>query len=889
MKKLLFLFIGLLVARYSQAQTPYISANFAAIGDTFYLTQAQISGQNFNYTGSDTVWNYSGLVGTTQNRLIYGNPTQSGFSIAQWPYVFNSTNTNLYSTDGTNSSIQSLGITFSDRKAFYKKNQTDLRQTASSYKVNYNNISLSVKNQFTSPDFEYIFPITTSSRDSGTSTFTTSIQGVYYQYQRLKRKNTVDGYGLVLTPVGQYPNAIRVVSEVIQYDSISLLESGWPAVNRHYREIKWLDPSEGYPVLFVVQNRTGNSWVTTSIQYLDSKKDFPATAAFSYLPVAPIYGDSVSFQNVSQNATQYAWNFGDLGSGGNNQSSQFSPQHLFSAPGVYQVRLIASNSTYSDTLVLPVVVNSDVFPVAQFTFANSGESCRDYQFTNQSTDADSYVWNFGDSLSVANTSVSENPTHRFSSPGTYVVRLTAIRGTLRDSTLQVINVVPNLNVSVTIAASSLVVVPGSFITYTATPTNGGSSPVYQWEKNGSLVNGVSGAVYNNTVPHEGDVVRCFLTSSSLCAIQQTATSNTITLQSSTPDHVEPPVFSPVAGTYSDPIQITLTSATPGAKIYYTTNGNNPVIGTGFTKLYSAPFSLLASGTVRALAAYTNVPNSAIVTANYAITNPGIVATPVISPATGTYQGMQTVTITCSTSGASVYYTTNGNLPDVVNPNSYTKLYSGSFTINASATIRAIGVKSGIQNSAYAVSYITILNPSATVATPVINPGTGSYAGPQSVTITCGTQGATIYYTTTGNVPVVGTSFTKMYTGSFTVNSSATIRAMATLTGSVNSGVSVAYLTIGPGRKSVDEMNQSGLTAQAFPNPFRDRMQILVTGGEQNIQFVLTDVQGKQIDNYTIQSVSGNQFELLAPGIPSGLYILRASAGMNSKSMMIRKD
>ncbi|HOY96802.1 MAG TPA: chitobiase/beta-hexosaminidase C-terminal domain-containing protein, partial [Catalimonadaceae bacterium] len=287
--------------------------------------------------------------------------------------------------------------------------------------------------------------------------------------------------------------------------------------------------------------------------------------------------------------------------------------------------------------------------------------------------------------------------------------------------------------------------------------------------------------------------------------------------------------------------------------------------------------------------YTNVPNSAIVTANYVITNPGIVATPVISPVTGTYQGMQSVTITCSTSGASVYYTTNGNLPDVVNPNSYTKLYTGAFSINASATIRAIGVKSGIQNSGYAVSYITILNPSATVATPVISPGTGSYAGPQSVTITSGTQGATIYYTTTGNVPVVGTSFTKMYTGSFTISSTSTIRAMATLTGSVNSGVSVAYLTIGPGRKSVDEINESIFTAQAFPNPFRDRLQIVVSSGEQEVHFTLTDVQGKRVENYSIQSASGNQFELLAPGIPSGLYILRASSGMNSKSMMIRKD
>jgi hypothetical protein len=129
----------------------------------------------------------------------------------------------------------------------------------------------------------------------------------------------------------------------------------------------------------------------------------------------------------------------------------------------------------------------------------------------------------------------------------------------------------------------------------------------------------------------------------------------------------------------------------------------------------------------------------------------------------------------------------------------------------------------------------------------------------------------------------------MYTGSFTLNSSATVRAMATLTGSVTSAVAVSYITIGPGRKSVNEITETALSTQAFPNPFRDRLQIVVTGGEQNVQFVLTDVQGKQMENFSIRSVSGNQFELLAPGIPSGMYILRASAGTNSKAMMVRKD
>ena len=58
-----------------------------------------------------------------------------------------------------------------------------------------------------------------------------------------------------------------------------------------------------------------------------------------------------------------------------------------------------------------------------------------------------------------------------------------------------------------------------------------------------------------------------------------------------------PVFSPAAGTYYDPIQVSITSQTQGAKIYYTTNGSTPT--TGSTQ-YTAPFTLSANTTVKAI-------------------------------------------------------------------------------------------------------------------------------------------------------------------------------------------------------------------------------------------------------------------------------------------------
>lgn len=172
--------------------------------------------------------------------------------------------------------------------------------------------------------------------------------------------------------------------------------------------------------------------------------------------------------------------------------------------------------------------------------------------------------------------------------------------------------------------------------------------------------------------------------------------------------------------------------------------------------------------------------------------PTAVATPVIAPGTGTYNGTQTVSITCPTTGAQIYYTTNGNTPVV--GTSFTLLYNGPFLVVQTTTVRAIAVKSGLNNSSVAAAFLTISNP-AICATPVISPGTGTFATAQFVSLSTTTSGAQLYYTTNGNVPVIGTTFTKLYLSPFKVSSTTTIRAIAVKTGFVNSPVAVATLTI----------------------------------------------------------------------------------------------
>jgi hypothetical protein len=79
-----------------------------------------------------------------------------------------------------------------------------------------------------------------------------------------------------------------------------------------------------------------------------------------------------------------------------------------------------------------------------------------------------------------------------------------------------------------------------------------------------------------------------------------------------------------------------------------------------------------------------------------------VATPVISLAAGTYVGAQTVTITDSTSGSKIYYTTDGSAPTASST-----LYTGGITVSSSETLKAIATATGDTSSATATATYTI--------------------------------------------------------------------------------------------------------------------------------------------------------------------------------------
>ena len=243
-----------------------------------------------------------------------------------------------------------------------------------------------------------------------------------------------------------------------------------------------------------------------------------------------------------------------------------------------------------------------------------------------------------------------------------------------------------------------------------------------------------------------------------------------------------PAFSVAAGTYTTAQTVSISDATAGTTIYYTTNGTTPT--TSSTK-YTGAVTVSSTETLEAVAVETGYTSSAVATATYTIA--AALPAPTFSVPAGIYTTAQTVSISDATAGTTIYYTTNGTTPTT----SSTK-YTGAITVSSTETLEAIAVETGYTNSAVTTATYTI---SSVLPAPTFSVAAGTYTTAQTVSISDATAGTTIYYTTNGTTP---TTLSTKYTGAITVSSSETLEAIAVETGYTNSAVATAAYTISSG-------------------------------------------------------------------------------------------
>ena len=167
------------------------------------------------------------------------------------------------------------------------------------------------------------------------------------------------------------------------------------------------------------------------------------------------------------------------------------------------------------------------------------------------------------------------------------------------------------------------------------------------------------------------------------------------------------------------------------------------------------------------------------------------ATPAFTPAAGSYPNAQSVTISSATTGSTIYYTADGSTPTTSSP-----IYGGAIPVTGSTTVRAMATASGFQQSGVGSAAYTIsAGGPPVVATPTFSPGAGAYTSAQTVSISCATSGATIFYTVDGSTP---TTSSAQYGSPLTVSSTQTLKAIATAPGDEQSAVGTASYTISGG-------------------------------------------------------------------------------------------
>jgi alpha-tubulin suppressor-like RCC1 family protein len=219
--------------------------------------------------------------------------------------------------------------------------------------------------------------------------------------------------------------------------------------------------------------------------------------------------------------------------------------------------------------------------------------------------------------------------------------------------------------------------------------------------------------------------------------------------------------SPSPPTYTADLTTLITSATSEATVRYTLSGADPV---DTDPIVPAGGLLIDQNrTVKARAWKAGEAPSNVATATYTLQP----ALPVISPAGGAYTSPRTVTITTTTAGAVMRYTTNNTDPTASSP-----VYSSAIPIGTNTVLKAQAFRTGWDDSSIRTATYTFNY--GTLDAPVISPGGGTYSTDQTIGLTLpnAPAGAALRYTLNGVDPSASAA---LYSGPITISSGMTLK------------------------------------------------------------------------------------------------------------------
>ena len=197
-----------------------------------------------------------------------------------------------------------------------------------------------------------------------------------------------------------------------------------------------------------------------------------------------VLGDNIAFENTSEDATEYLWDFGD-----GNTSTEENPTHTYEANGMYTITLTVSNPCSSATITEDVVIDGLAAPSAAFS-TNVAAGCAPLEvtFTDESTNGPtSWTW----LLEGAEPSMSneQNPVVTYNEPGTYSVTL-SVSNAIGNN---VVNMTEVIVISAEPTASFNVDETAGFVDFTNTSVG---ADTYAWDFGDGEVSDEESPVHN---------------------------------------------------------------------------------------------------------------------------------------------------------------------------------------------------------------------------------------------------------------------------------------------------------------------------------------------------------------------------------------------------------
>jgi PKD repeat protein len=206
-----------------------------------------------------------------------------------------------------------------------------------------------------------------------------------------------------------------------------------------------------------------------------------------------------------------AWQW-DFDNDGNVDSTLQNPSFTYTTPGTYDVRLVATNEVGSVTETKAAVVTVFEPVVAGFTpSTTSGPAPLAVTFTNTSTGAASFLWDFGDGTSSTATS----PVKTFASGGSFLVTLTATGPGGVDTETRTITAASSASFTITAGpgqiGASTTAYESTTLTFTSTST--GSPTSFSWDFDSVGAPGTltaTGSTVNRSFPGTTSSTRTFV-------------------------------------------------------------------------------------------------------------------------------------------------------------------------------------------------------------------------------------------------------------------------------------------------------------------------------------------------------------------------------------------